>query len=105
MRVFETGRILPPKPKHSIQADVSDPDQRQQQGRVVSHADREARQQQWTEIRVDGVVGGCTGTHVGEVANHRNIRYQEHQCEQKPAAMAPVVGKYAYDKDGSAFKM
>ena len=39
------------------------------------------------------------------VANHGKIRHQKKQGEQKPTAVAPMVGEEAESEDGGTFKM
>ena len=97
MRVVESSRILQPESKHSIKADVSDPDEGERYNRRAIRPERVTSQHQWPHVGVDGIVRDRSYPNVGDVADHREIRQKKQQGKLKPTALAPMVREEADD--------
>jgi len=105
MRVLEPARIFQSKTKHPIKSNMSGPNQRQHQRQMLASVKSVAAQRQREDVSVDGVVGDRPDTSIEGVADHRDIRYEEEQSEQKPTAVIRLVGEEAGDEDGGTFEM
>ena len=98
MSVVESSRILQPESKHSIKADVCDPDEGERYNRRAIRPERVNRQHQWPHVGVDGVVRDRSHPSSGGVAEHREIRQKKQQGKLKPTAVTPVVREEADDQ-------
>src|ERR1700674_4788535 len=65
MSVLESIRIFQAKSKHSVKADVSDPNEGDRKYRNVMRPERVTSQHQWSDVAVDGVVRERPQTNVG----------------------------------------
>jgi hypothetical protein len=54
---------------------------------------------------VDGVVRNRSDTSIDDVADHRDIRHEKEQDEQKPTAMVPLIGDEAGNENGGPFEV
>ena len=65
MSVVESSRILQPESKHSIKADVSDPDEGKRCNRRAIRPERVTSQHEWPYVAVDGIVGDRSHPNIG----------------------------------------
>src|SRR5580700_4083263 len=98
MSVVESSRILQPESKHSIKADMSDPNERQRKNRRAIRPERVTSQHQWPHVGVDGIVRDRSHLNIGGVAEHREIRQKKQQRKLQPTAVAPMVRDEADDQ-------
>lgn len=91
MRILETGRILQPISKHSVETDMADPDDGDVQTRLMEQSESVSCQQQRADIRMDDVARDGSQTDIDGVANHGKIGHRKEQDKHKPTAVAPMV--------------
>lgn len=59
----------------------------------MAQSESVSSQQERADIRVDGVVCDRSQANIDDVANHGKIGHKKEQDEQKPTAVAPLVGQ------------
>ena len=91
LSVVESSRILQPESKHSIKADVSDPDEGEQYSRRAIRPERVTSQHQWPHVGVHGIVRDRSHSNISGVTKHREIWQKKQQGKLKPTALAPMV--------------
>jgi len=75
--VVEAGRVFEAEAEHTVEADVTDPDdgERKQNRFRFEQGDRQERR--WSEIGVDDVVADGSDAGSGEIAEHEKIRCEK----------------------------
>jgi hypothetical protein len=103
--VVEAGGVFKAKAKHTVEADVADPDggEGKQNGFGSKEANRDERRR--TEIGVDEVVAGGSDADADEIAEHEEIGCKEEHNEEEPTGVKVAVEENGRKKNESAFDL
>ena len=103
--VVEAGRVFEAEAEHTVEADVTDPDdgERKQNRFRFEQGDRQERR--WSEIGVDEVVAGGSDADAGEIAEHAEIGCKDEHGEEEPTGVEVAVEENGRKKNESAFDL
>ena len=103
--VVEAGGVFEAEAKHTVEADVADPDggEGKQNGFGFEEANRDERR--WSEIGVGEVVAGGSEADADEIAEHEEIGCKEEHGEEEPTGVEVAVEENGRKKNESAFDL
>jgi hypothetical protein len=105
MCIFESSRIFQTESEHSIEPDMSYPDQQNQQCGILTGPNRVRSQREWPNVGMHNVVRRSAHACVRGVADHRKVRHEKQKDKLDPATMVPAVRHQADDENCGAFEM
>ncbi len=104
MGVAKCARIFEAEAEGAIETDMGDPDQRHRQERGLSGEETGDGEQQRQRIGVRDIVGGGPGARPNQLAEHREVRSEKQNREQRPGKSRVRIERGRGRKGSRAFE-